>query len=228
MIKINNLSKKYGNQTVFSNINLTFNTGDIVALAGANGSGKSTLINAIADLIQIDSGSISIDEVKIGKKEFKYRSKVGYVLERPTYIKNLTLKEYFEFLTSFYPEQTIDKAHIDRVMSILGLGFEKKIIQEYSKGQKKRISIAAALLHKPNILILDEPFDGLDINVLKVLFEFIKEMANNGAIVVLVAHDPNHIYELCNRIVVLKNTNIVLDTEVNKNLELFKQQIAAI
>jgi ABC-2 type transport system ATP-binding protein len=226
MIKIKNLTKKYGNQTVLRNINLIFNKGDIVALAGVNGSGKSTLVNALADVISKDSGSIIIDDIEIGINEYKYRSKIGYVLQTPIYIENLTIREYSVFLTSFYPDKTIEQEHVERVMKLLGLRFEKKIIRDYSKGFKKRISILSALLHQPDILILDEPFDGLDILVLNGIFDYLKEQANNGAAVILVAHDPNHIFELCNRIVILKNKNIVLDARVEKTFTLFEKQLS--
>lgn len=162
MIKIQNIHKNYGQGNVLEGLSMKVDTGEIRGLLGINGAGKSTLINIIAGLIPFDSGSIEILGKRSNKKNCSILKKVGFVFEEPTYVEKFTALEQLKFTAQLYRLKNYT-SRIEELIELFALPKEKKYIEAYSTGMKARISLACALIHDPQILILDEPLSGIDL-----------------------------------------------------------------
>jgi ABC-2 type transport system ATP-binding protein len=188
MIILKKLSKSYQKKSVLKDLNLKIPDGKIQAIFGENGSGKSTLIKCIANIIDFQSGEIFFDQTSI-KSNNNYKKNVGYLFDVPTYIDKFSAKEYLTFLGHLYklPKKEIQKK-IEKLMDIFELPKGRQYIESYSVGTKNKVSIAAALLHEPQYLILDEPFDGLDFIACQRLSRILKEIAEQGGTILITSH----------------------------------------
>ena len=164
MLKIVNAFKTYrkGKRKALDGLTLEAVRGSIVGIVGTNGAGKSTLINAIGGLIRLDSGSIQISNREISSSDL-YKRKTGFVFEEPLYFEKLTGQEYLEFVGGMF---RLSKTNVQRKVAELLDFFDledhkDELIEDYSKGMKRKVSLAAAIIHDPELLILDEPFEGL-------------------------------------------------------------------
>lgn len=160
ILKTVSIFKTYKKDVVaLSGFNLVLKRGTILGLLGPNGAGKSTFVNILANIVKRDSGEIYLFDEEITENSYKYKSKCGFVLENPVYIEKLTILEYLEFAGEMYGlsgEETDER--IVELVDIFELGSKKdKWIESCSKGMKKKVSVATALLHNPQLLVLDEP-----------------------------------------------------------------------
>ncbi len=220
MIKINNLSKKYNNVTVVNIDSLSVLPSESFGLVGNNGAGKTTLFRMILDLVKPESGEVFSNEINVRQTE-DWKKNTGSYLDENFLIDFLTPEEYFYFLGDI---KGVSKDEINTYLEkfadffndeILG---QKKYIRTLSKGNQKKVGIAAALIGEPNVLILDEPFASLDPSSqirLKNLLH--KLQAENRVTMLISSHDLNHVTEVCERIVVLDKGIIVKDIRTNEN-----------
>ena len=216
MIQVNNIIKEYNNVVVLNIPSLTIMQGESFGLVGNNGAGKTTFFRLLLDLTEPYSGEICVDGTAVARNE-SWKDITSSFLDEGFLIDFLTPEEYFSFVGKLYNKTQGDiDAFLEEMRDlfhdeILGHG---KLIREYSKGNQKKIGIAAALLGDPKILILDEPFTALDptsqIRLKKFLAEWQKR--NNG-IMLISSHDLNHITEVCQRIVVLEKGKVVRDIQ---------------
>ena len=219
MITITDLRKKYNGVTVLDIPQLTIARGETFGLVGNNGAGKTTLFRLILDLIKADSGSISIDNIPIAGRD-EWKGGVGAFLDESFLINFLRPEEYFDFIGKLYH---LDKQEIESFLSRMAPFFadeimgKNKLIREFSKGNQKKIGIAAAMMPKPDILILDEPFTALDpssqIRLKKILNEYSTE---HGIATLISSHDLNHVTEVSSRIVVLSKGEVIRDLQTNE------------
>ncbi|PVZ06432.1 ABC transporter ATP-binding protein [Porphyromonas loveana] len=219
MITITDLRKKYNGVTVLDIPQLTIARGETFGLVGNNGAGKTTLFRLILDLIKADSGSISIDNIPIAGRD-EWKGRVGAFLDESFLINFLRPEEYFDFIGKLYH---LDKQEIESFLSSMAPFFadeimgKNKLIREFSKGNQKKIGIAAAMMPKPDILILDEPFTALDpssqIRLKKILNEYSTE---HGIATLISSHDLNHVTEVSSRIVVLSKGEVIRDLQTNE------------
>ncbi len=219
MITITDLRKKYNGFTVLDIPQLTIARGETFGLVGNNGAGKTTLFRLILDLIKADSGSISIDNIPIAGRD-EWKGRVGAFLDESFLINFLRPEEYFDFIGKLYH---LDKQEIESFLSSMAPFFadeimgKNKLIREFSKGNQKKIGIAAAMMPKPDILILDEPFTALDpssqIRLKKILNEYSTE---HGIATLISSHDLNHVTEVSSRIVVLSKGEVIRDLQTNE------------
>lgn len=214
MIQINSLSKKYGDNTVLNINALAIENGESFGLVGNNGAGKTTLFRLILDLIEANTGEVLIENQPIARRD-EWKMIVGSFLDEGFLIDYLTPEEYFNFVGKLYNKSKGDIALFLDTMKeffndeILG---GKKLIRDLSKGNQKKVGIAAAILPEPKILILDEPFTALDPSSqirLKRLLTDLQE--TKGMAMLISSHDLNHVTEVCKRIVVLEKGLIVKD-----------------
>lgn len=209
MIRVDSVYKAYsqGNE-VLKGLSLTCEKGKIHTLVGRNGTGKSTLINSIAGLIPVNKGTIEIMGQRVNPRSRSPLRQVGFVFEEHSLVEKFTAMEQLEFTASLYRLRNI-KARIDYLIQLLELPTEKsKYIESYSSGTRSKIAIACALIHSPDILILDEPFNGLDIPISNKLFAYIKEYVAQGKCAFITTHQVNIISELSDFILILKNGQI--------------------
>ena len=213
-IEINQISKSFNNQLALKNISFKINKGEIVGFLGPNGAGKTTLMRIICGYIKQNIGSIKICSLDKDSNEELVKSKIGYLAENNPLYKNMYIKEYLLFVGKLYNINNLQNCVL-KVMKQTGLLNEKnKKIQQLSKGFKQRVGLAAALIHNPEILILDEPTTGLDPNQLIEIRNLILELAKNKTIL-FSTHILQEVEKICDRIIIINNGKIIDDQSVS-------------
>lgn len=218
MISIENISKIYNQKKVLNIGLLEIPKGETFGLVGNNGAGKTTLFSLLLDLISSTTGSISIDNIKVSESE-NWKNKVSAFIDDSFLIGYLTPEEYFYFLGELRGQ---NKATVDEFLKQFSDFFNgeilnaKKYIRDLSKGNQKKVGIVGALVGKPEIIILDEPFANLDPSTQIKLKNLIKTWSADANVTFLISsHDLSHTTEVCNRIVVLNKGEIVKDAKTN-------------
>lgn len=216
ILKIKSLNKSFGKKKILKNVSFNVNEGDILGFIGPNGAGKTTTIKMILGLQSIDSGTVTINGYDIKKNFEKAIEKVGTIVENPDLYMYLSGYDNLKLISNLY--KNVDKKRIDEVIKIVKL--ETRIndkVSKYSLGMRQRLGIAQALLHKPNLLILDEPTNGLDPEGIKELRDIIKRLATKEKVgVVISSHNLSELESFCNKIVIIKNGEIVETNELKK------------
>ena len=231
-LEIKKINKKYGDQDALIDVSFSLKKGDIVGFLGPNGAGKTTLMKIITSIIKQDSGDITINGYDTQKNEISTKKQIGYLAENNPLYKDMLVTEYLDFIASLYEIEN-KKDKVKEIIKKTGLESEiKKKIEELSKGYKQRVGIAAALVHDPNILILDEPTTGLDPNQLIEIRKLIQEIGQEK-IVLLSTHILQEIPKICNHIIIINKGRIVENTRMqnlikkSNNLEDHFQKLTA-
>ena len=231
-LEIKKISKKYGDQDALIDVSFSLKKGDIVGFLGPNGAGKTTLMKIITSILKPDSGDITINGYDTQKNEISTKRQIGYLAENNPLYKDMLVTEYLDFIASLYEIEN-KKDKVKEIIKKTGLESEiKKKIEELSKGYKQRVGIAAALVHDPNVLILDEPTTGLDPNQLIEIRKLIQEIGQEK-IVLLSTHILQEIPKICNHIIIINKGRIVENTRMqnlikkSKNLEDHFQKLTA-
>ena len=209
ILKCDKLNKSFGKKKILKDVSFELYEGDILGFIGPNGAGKTTTIKMILGLQNIDSGSVLINGYDIKKDFEKAILSVGTIVENPDLYMYLTGYENLKLVANMY--KNIDKNRIDEVIKIVKL--EQRIndkVSKYSLGMRQRLGIAQAILHRPNLLILDEPTNGLDPEGIKELREIIKNLALKENVGVLISsHNLSELESFCNKVVIIKNGKII-------------------
>lgn len=216
-IEINQLSKFYGKQQALNNISFSFSENETLGLLGPNGAGKSTLMKILTGLQSPDEGSFKV--IRNGEAiNFKAFKKIfGYLPENNPLYENMYVKEYLLFVANL---RKLKPQKVDEVIEQVGLTLEKhKLIKSLSKGYRQRVGIAQAIIHEPELLILDEPTNGLDPNQIIEIRNVIKEIGR-AKTVIISTHLMQEVEALCSRVVLLKKGNLMAD----ENIQNFKGQ----
>lgn len=218
MIQVIDLQKVYNGVTVLNIPELKIAQGESFGLVGNNGAGKTTFFRLILDLIEASKGGVMVDGEKVMRND-NWKLKVGSFLDEGFLIDFLTPEEYFAFVGKLYNKTEGDISFFLETMKdffsteILGT---KKLIRDFSKGNQKKIGIAAALLGDPKVLILDEPFTALDPSSQIRLKRFLTDLQQKQQITMLISsHDLNHVTEVCKRIVILEKGKVVKDIKTS-------------
>ena len=218
VLECNNLKKQVKNKIIVQDISFSVNKGDIVGLLGPNGAGKTTIIKLILGLIKISEGSIFINGYNIEKDFVKAIEKVGAIVESPDLYMYLSGYDNLKITANNYKD--ISKDRILEVAKIVGLDNRiKDKVSTYSLGMRQRLGIAEAIINNPELLILDEPTNGLDIEGTIEMRNLIKSLSNQGIAILISSHNLTEIDNLCNRIIAIKNGKMVTDETIDK----FKQ-----
>ena len=222
-IKIVNLSKKYGKTLVVDDLNLSIRSGEIVGFLGLNGAGKTTTMRMLLGLIKPTSGECYIQGNKIDQYNLEVLNEIGYIIETPYSYPDLTVQENLEIVSTLRGIRNKDV--IDWVIEKLKLDqYKDKQVKHLSLGNVARLGIAKAIIHKPKILILDEPTNGLDpFGVIEVR-ELLKELANNlGTTVLISSHKLEEISKVATRIVIIHEGRLIREVE-SKELDLYLEK----
>ena len=226
IINVQGLSKAYGRNKIFQNLDLVINYGEVCALIGINGSGKTTLLKILSTLTKPDSGALSISGLTSTKNGEDIRKLIGLVTHNHLLYNQLTGYENLKFVGKLYRVQHIDKK-IKELSSLLKLDkVLDKRIGYLSHGFQKRISIARALIHDPLLLLLDEPESNLDHLSKTVLFEMIKKFKESGKTILIATHNIENIVNIADRILLVSKNKISLDQTINIPID--SQQITTI
>ena len=216
-IAIEKVTKFYGEQQALANISFSLKKGEIVGFLGPNGAGKSTLMKIITCYLQQDSGKVRICDLDTQEKDILVKSKIGYLPEHNPLYTDMYIKEYLSFVGGIYAIDNL-KNRIEEIIQQTGLTAEQsKKIKELSKGFKQRVGLAAALIHTPEVLILDEPTTGLDPNQLIEIRNLIKDVGKDKT-VLLSTHIMQEVDKMCNRVIIINKGKIVEDQLV-RNLQ---------
>ena len=225
MITIKNLCKSYGKKKVLKDVNLTINDGDIYAFVGSNGAGKTTTIKSMLGILPFDSGDVLYDNLSIKTNALKIKQDLAYIPDNPDIYEHLTGLEYLSFVADMY--ETPSNLKNERIKEYSKkLEIDKNLndkIGSYSHGMRQKIVIIAALIHDPKVIIMDEPFVGLDPLSTHTLKEIMKDLTKEGKIIFFSTHVLDVAEKLCNKIAIIKDGKILTEgtmKEVTKNSSL--------
>jgi ABC-2 type transport system ATP-binding protein len=220
-IEVKDISKSYGEQKALDAVSFSINRGEIVGFLGPNGAGKSTLMKILTTFLNADEGSAIVNGNDVNTQQKAVQKSVGYLPEHNPLYLDLYVKEYLAFNADVYK---VAKSRIQEVIDLTGLTPEShKKIGELSKGYRQRVGLATALLHDPEVLILDEPTTGLDPNQLVEIRELIKNIGKDKT-VFLSTHIMQEVEAICDRVIIINNGKIVTDKKLN-NLVQDKEQV---
>ena len=211
MLEIKGLTKKYKNadKNAIEDINLTIENGDIYGFIGPNGAGKSTTIKCLVGIHSFEKGSIMLDGLSIKDNPIEFKHQISYVPDNPDLYEFLTGMEYINFVSNVYDD---DVSKEDIINLAKKFNLENNLlepIRTYSHGMKQKIALIGALIHNPKLIVLDEPFVGLDPKAAFDLKEIIKELCQNGMMVFFSSHVLEVVEKFCNKIAIIKNGQIV-------------------
>jgi len=204
-VKLETISKSFGTVQAVKNLDLQINAGTVFGFLGPNGSGKSTTMKLIMGLLKADSGKLNVYGIDASSNPWDVKKIVGYVPESPRLYDFLTGLEYLDFIADVYGlDATTKKTRINEFLAAFDLeNRENEMISGYSHGMQQKIAIIAALLHKPKLLILDEPLSGLDPKSARIVKDLIHKLANEGVTTILSTHVLEIADAVCDKIAIL-------------------------
>ena len=212
-IQVSNLSKSYASEKAVDTISFSIQKGEIVGFLGPNGAGKSTVMKILTGYLKDFEGDVSINDISISKHTIEAQKHIGYLPEHNPLYLDMYVKEYLAFNAEIYK---VPKEKIDTIIKEVGLASHAtKKIQQLSKGYRQRVGLAAALLYKPDVLILDEPTTGLDPNQLVEIRELIKKTAKNKT-VLFSTHIMQEVEAVCDRVLIINKGKIVADKKLSE------------
>jgi ABC-2 type transport system ATP-binding protein len=215
-IKVNNITKLYGEQKALHNVSFEIKPGEVVGLLGPNGAGKSTLMKIISCFIPPTSGEVSIYGFDILEQSIEVRKRVGYLPENNPLYLDMYVREYLEFIAGIHKLGGKTNERIDLMIDITGLETEyKKKIGALSKGYRQRVGLAQAMIHDPEVLILDEPTSGLDPNQIVEIRNLIRKIGKEKT-VMLSTHIMQEVEAICQRAIINNKGVIVADAATNQ------------
>ena len=216
VLKCEKINKKMGRKQILKDVSLEILEGDILGFIGPNGSGKTTTIKLIIGLQSIDSGTVTINGYDIKNDFIKAIERVGTIVENPDLYLYLSGLDNLKLVRNLY--KGVEQKRIDEVVKLVGL--ENRIkdkVSKYSLGMRQRLGIAQAILHKPNILILDEPTNGLDPEGIKELRELLKKLAKEENMAILISsHNLAELDNFCHKVAIIKSGEIIETSEIKE------------
>lgn len=216
MLELRNVSKRFAGIAAVENVSFSARTGEVTGYLGPNGSGKSTTMKMITGLIEMTSGEILFEGERIQRDLIAYKRRMGYVPEEPHLYAHLSGLEYLVMvgqLRDLPPKPTAER--IDGLLRLFSLHGDRHVpISSYSKGMRQKVLLSAALLHNPDLILLDEPFSGLDVASSLVIRSLIQELAARGKVVLFSSHELETVERVCSHVVILHHGKIVADDSI--------------
>lgn len=217
MIKLENVTKKYGKFEALKGISFEVKKGEIIGLLGPNGAGKSTTMNIVTGFIEQTSGTVTIDEIDVQRKPNKAKKLIGYMPEGVPLYNELTIKEFVTYMAELKKVNKKEiKERVQKIIEETGLSdVQNKLIRNLSRGYKQRVSLAGTLVSNPEVIILDEPTVGLDPKQVIEIRELIKKLGKDHT-VILSSHILSEVSQICNRVIIINKGEIIaIDTPEN-------------
>lgn len=212
MLKISNLTKNYGEKKAVNNLSLHIQKGEIYGFIGHNGAGKTTTIKSVCGIQSFDEGEILIDGIDVVKKPLEAKKKIAYIPDNPDLYDYMKGIAYLNFICDVYAvDKKKRKENIDKYADLFEI--KNKLvdpISSYSHGMKQKLAIIAALIHEPQLLIMDEPFVGLDPKATFTMKEIMRKMCDEGCSIFFSTHVLEVAEKLCDKVAIIKNGNLVV------------------
>lgn len=225
MIVVEQLTRQFGERRVLDGLNFTVRPGEVTGYLGPNGAGKSTTMKILTGLLQPTSGRVVIAGHDLVQDPLAARRVLGYVPESAALYSSLTANEYLSLVAELYhlaPARAAER--IGQLLTVFDLtAAADRQIDSYSKGMRQKVLLAAALLHEPQVLLLDEPLNGLDVAAARALRQIVEEFAQRGKTVLYTSHILDVVERVCQRVIVLHQGRIVADAPTAELLSLAKQ-----
>jgi ABC-2 type transport system ATP-binding protein len=223
-VELKGVVKRYSEILAVDHVDLTIKVGEIFGLLGPNGSGKSTTLKMLLGLVQPDSGSVSVLGTDVQKDPVAVKQLVGYVPESPRLYEFLTGIEYLDFIGDIYSMQTAEKKNrINEYLKALQLeGREGDMITSYSEGMKQKIALISAFLHRPKLLILDEPLNALDPRSARIVKDFLQELKTQGVTTIISTHVLEIAQALCDRVGIMYQGRLLALGNMNELRQMAK------
>ena len=211
MLVINNLTKKYGSKTAVDNLSLHIGKGEIYGFIGHNGAGKTTTLKSVVGILDFDEGEILIDSISIKEEPIICKKKIAYIPDNPDLYEFMTGIKYLNFISDIYGVNTEDrKTRINKYADIFGLTSDlTESIASYSHGMKQKLAIISAWIHEPKLIIMDEPFVGLDPKASHELKQMMREVCDNGGAIFFSTHVLEVAEKLCDKVAIIKNGQLI-------------------
>ena len=212
-IEVLSVTKSYGNQLALNEISFSANKGEIIGFLGPNGAGKSTMMKIITGFISPTKGTVLVSGINVLKSPEEAKAKIGYLPEQNPLYQEMYVKEYLQFQASIFK---VSKETIGTVIETVGLSPEvHKKISQLSKGYQQRVGIAAAIIHNPDVLILDEPTTGLDPNQIQEIRNLLKKLGKEKTIL-FSTHIMQEVEAVCDRVIIIKKGELLVDTSIEE------------
>jgi ABC-2 type transport system ATP-binding protein len=211
MLEVRHLVKRYASLTAVHDVSFEVRAGEVLGLLGPNGSGKSTTVKVLTGLLPPTSGEIFLDGANALEDLQRYKAILGYVPEEPHLYTYLTGPEYLRLIGRLrgVPDAILEDK-IDCLLQLLDIYDDRyQTLSSYSKGMRQKILLIAAVLHNPRIIVLDEPFSGLDVSAARVLKGFVRALADEGRLIVFSSHVLEVVEQVCSRVLILKDGRVV-------------------
>ena len=211
MLVINNLTKRYGDKVAVDNLSLEINAGEIYGFIGHNGAGKTTTLKAVVGIHGFDEGEILVNGISIKDNPIEAKKQLAYIPDNPDLYDYMTGIQYLEFISNIFGITTEDrKEKIEKYADMLEIKDSlNQDIATYSHGMKQKLAIIGALVHDPKLIIMDEPFVGLDPNASFQLKQVMKEMCEKGTSIFFSTHVLDTAEKLCNKVAIIKNGKLI-------------------
>ena len=211
MIELKNLTKKYADFKALDNLSLSIPKGEIFGFIGPNGAGKTTTIKMMGGILAPTSGTITIGGIRMDENPEDAKRKIGFIPDRPYLYEKLTGMEFLHFVADLYNVSETDfKKKAEEQLSVFSLSdWPNELIESYSHGMKQRLIMAAALLHDPEVIIVDEPTVGLDPEAVKLLKDLFQALAKQGVTVFMSTHTLQVAEAICDRIGVIRKSRLI-------------------
>lgn len=223
-IKVSNVFKHYGKQAAVSNVSFEVKPGNILGFLGPNGAGKSTLMKIICAYLEADQGEVEVCGMRVEKGDVEVKKRIGYLPEHNPLYLDMYVKEFLDYVCGLHGIKNKTEA-IEKAIKLTGLTPERsKKIRALSKGYRQRVGIAQAIIHDPEVLILDEPTTGLDPNQIVEIRELIKSIGKNKT-VMLSTHIMQEVEAVCDRVIIINKGEVIANEDIDSITQLNKEEI---
>jgi ABC-2 type transport system ATP-binding protein len=225
MLEVRLLTKRYSGIPVVDRVSFCINPGEILGYLGPNGAGKSTTVKMLTGLIEPTDGEIRFHDHDVSKDPKAFQRRIGYVPEEPNLYPHLSGREYLQLVGRLrgLPRRTLEPK-MDELLQLLGLWEDRyTALASYSKGMRQKILLMAALLHDPELLILDEPFSGLDVNAAMVLRSLLQSLAERKKMILYSSHVLEVVEKVCHTVLILRKGQVVAHDSVDRLREMMSE-----
>lgn len=217
-LEVRNLTKRFPGTLAVNDVTFLVRAGEVTGYLGPNGSGKSTTMKILTGLLEPTRGEVVFDGRPVSEDLLAFKARVGYVPEEPHLYSHLSGLEYLQMVGQLrdLPQRLVTE-RVDGLLTLLSLHDDRHVpVSAYSKGMRQKVLLAAALLHNPDLLLLDEPFSGLDVATALVLRRLVQELAGRGKVVLFSSHELETVEKVCRRVVILHEGRVVADDSIDR------------